>query len=79
MMLVLTRKKNEKIIIDDNIEITVLEMDNGHVQIGIDAPEDIEIYREEIYKKIEKENIEAASKKEIDLNELSGFDLKNND
>ena len=60
-MLVLTRKKDEKIIIDDDIVITVVEMDNNTVKIGIDAPEDIEIHREEIYRQIENENRKAVT------------------
>ena len=62
-MLVLTRKKDEKIIIDDDIEVTVLDAGNGQVQLGIDAPQEIEIHREEVYRKIEQENIEAGSKR----------------
>ena len=70
-MLVLSRKEGEKIIIDDNIEVTVLESENGQVQLGIDAPQSIEIHREEVYRKIEKENREAAEG--IDIGKLSNF------
>jgi carbon storage regulator len=44
-MLVLSRKLNEKIVIDDQIQITVLGIDNGKVQLGIEAPKNIEILR----------------------------------
>mgnify|MGYP006302467085 CR=1 FL=1 len=74
-MLVLTRKKNEKIIIDDNIEITVVHAGNGKVQLGIDAPQDIEIYREEVYREIEEENIEAG-KKTVDVNKLKELKME---
>ena len=45
-MLVLTRNQNESIIIDDDIRITVLNDKHGHVKLGIEAPEDVEIWRE---------------------------------
>ena len=70
-MLVLSRKEGEKIIIDDNIEVTVLESENGQVQLGIDAPKSIEIHREEVYRRIEEENIEAAEG--IDIGKLAEF------
>ena len=73
-MLVLSRKEGEKIIIDDNIEVTVLESENGQVQLGIDAPKSIEIHREEVYRRIEKENIEAAEG--IDIGKLAEFGNK---
>lgn len=74
-MLVLSRKKDEKIIIDDDIEITVVELDNGQVQLGIDAPQEVEIHREEVYRRIKAENI-AASKKGLDLGKLRDFGLE---
>ena len=52
-MLILTRKQNESIVINDDIKITVLSDKHGKVKLGIDAPEDVEIWREEIYKKLE--------------------------
>ncbi|KXZ39062.1 carbon storage regulator, CsrA [Alkalithermobacter thermoalcaliphilus JW-YL-7 = DSM 7308] len=67
-MLVLTRKTNESIIINDNIEIKVLEASSGKVKLGIAAPKDIEIVRSEIRKAVESENKEAISK--IDINKL---------
>ena len=73
-MLVLSRKEGEKIIIDDKIEVTVLETENGQVQLGIDAPKSIEIHREEVYRRIEEENMAASSK--VDISKLSGFGIK---
>lgn len=73
-MLVLTRKKDEKIIIGNNIVVTVLNVEDGQVSLGIDAPEDVSIYREEIYREIIAENREAARKKDrIDLDELTSL------
>ena len=48
-MLILTRSQNESIVIDDDIRITVLSNKHGQVKLGIEAPEDVEIWREEIY------------------------------
>ncbi|MBF8437857.1 carbon storage regulator CsrA [Halanaerobiaceae bacterium Z-7014] len=73
-MLVLTRKKGEKIIIDDNIELTVVEIEGNKVKLGIDAPKSIEIHREEVYRRIEEENKEAASSK--DLSRLGNLVIK---
>lgn len=57
-MLVLTRKIGEKLRIGDDIEITVLQADNPQVKLGIHAPRDISVHREEIYQKIQKEKQE---------------------
>lgn len=54
-MLLLTRKAGQKIIIGDDIEITVLEVRGRHVKLGINAPKDISVHREEIYEKIKSE------------------------
>ena len=59
-MLVLTRKKGESLVIDDQIKVQVVEVKGKQVRIGIEAPKGIKICREEIYKEVEKENIKAA-------------------
>ena len=74
-MLVLTRKKEEKIIIDDDIEITVVEVEGGKVQLGIEAPQEVEIYREEVYEKVKAENIEAT-KKQVKVKDLKQFQVE---
>jgi carbon storage regulator len=51
-MLILTRNQNESIVIDDDIKITVLSYNYGQVRLGIEAPEDVEIWREEIYDRL---------------------------
>lgn len=71
-MLILTRKPNESIIINDHIKITVLGMHaSSQIRIGINAPEEIKIYREEIYKKIQQEKqnalIEFANEEEVSV------------
>ena len=57
-MLILTRKQDESVIIDDDIKVTVLSDKHGHVKIGIEAPDDVEIWREEIYERFGDELIE---------------------
>lgn len=60
-MLALTRKVGESIVIDNNIEITVLEVKGEQVKLGISAPKEIAIFRKEIYVQIQEENKAAAS------------------
>ncbi|MGG4400549.1 carbon storage regulator CsrA [Paenibacillus amylolyticus] len=59
-MLVLSRKKGESIIIQDNIEITVLAVEGDTVRIGISAPKHIDIFRKEVYASIQEANRESA-------------------
>jgi len=58
-MLILTRKTNQKLIINDNIEIVILESYKNSVKIGVNAPNNVQIYREEIYNEIKKSNKQA--------------------
>lgn len=58
-MLALTRKKGESLVVNNNIEITVLEIRGDQIKIGIQAPKDVPIYRKEVYLQIQAEN-EAA-------------------
>ncbi len=55
-MLVLTRKIGETIAIDDNIKITIVQIKGKQVRVGIEAPKETKIYREEIYQAIQQEN-----------------------
>lgn len=70
-MLVLTRKAGEGIIIGDDIRITVVELKGGGVRIGIDAPRELKVHRQEVFERIKQENKEAAQWDIADLNELS--------
>ncbi|MBS4535782.1 carbon storage regulator CsrA [Clostridium sp. D2Q-14] len=69
-MLILSRKKNESVIIGDNIEVIISDIEDGKVKIGINAPKDIDIHRKEIYEDIQKENKEAANSKEVNIDKL---------
>ena len=62
-MLILTRKVYEKLLIGDDITISVLEIRGNQVKIGVDAPKDVAIYREEIYHKV-KETQDKAQQEE---------------
>ncbi len=59
-MLALSRKKNEAIIINNNIEITVLDIRGDQIKLGIAAPKEIPIYRKEVYIQIQNENKQAT-------------------
>lgn len=59
-MLALARKANESIVINNNIEVTVLEIKGDQVKIGINAPKSVSIYRKELYLQIQEANKEAA-------------------
>ena len=60
-MLALSRKKNEALVINNDIEITVLEIKGEQVKIGINAPKNVPIYRKEVYLQIQKANEEATN------------------
>ncbi len=60
-MLVLTRKQNESIIINDDIEIQILGIDGDQIKIGIQAPKSVEIHRKEVYLSIQQENQTAGA------------------
>lgn len=53
-MLVLTRKRDESIIIGDNVRVTVVDVRGDQVKIGIDAPRSVPVHREEVYQEIQQ-------------------------
>lgn len=59
-MLILTRKPGESLYIGDNVKITIVEIKGHQIRVGIDAPAELRIYREEIYLQILEENKKAA-------------------
>ncbi len=68
-MLALSRKKDEAIVINDDIEVTVIEIKGDQVKLGISAPKAIPIYRKEVYVQIQAANKEAA--KSVDAKTLN--------
>ncbi|WP_377887318.1 carbon storage regulator CsrA [Alkalihalobacillus sp. R86527] len=71
-MLVLGRKKDQSIIINDEIELKVISIEGDTVKLGVEAPKNISIHRKEVYVEIQEEN-KLASSQEINLEELKGF------
>lgn len=72
-MLALSRKTGEGLIIDGNIEIKVLEIQGDKVKLGIQAPKEVGIYREEIYAQIKVTNQEALNVEKLDLTHANEF------
>ena len=70
-MLVLTRKIGEGIVIGDDITLKIVEIKGGTIRLGIDAPLDKKIYRQEVYDRIVAENKDAAQWNMMDLDSLS--------
>lgn len=60
-MLVISRKKGESLLIGDDIEITVMKIDDNSVKLSISAPKSVTILRKELYKEVEQENKNAAA------------------
>jgi carbon storage regulator len=75
-MLILTRKLGESIIIDDNVQISVIEINKNNIKIGVNAPRDLPIYREEVYLKIKEENAQASSSGIIDFVDFTSSTLE---
>lgn len=70
-MLVLSRKKGDSIVIQDNIEITIVDISGEQIKLGIKAPKDISIYRKEIYVQIQEENKESILN--VDIKDLKAL------
>lgn len=60
-MLILTRRVGEKLVIGENVIVTVLGVKGNQIRIGIDAPSEIQVHREEIFKRIQQEREEVGS------------------
>jgi carbon storage regulator len=71
-MLVLSRKKNESIIINDHIVVTVVEIRGDKVRLGIDAPKDVTVHRREVYEAIQNQARADASGTPIGSTDVSG-------
>ena len=70
-MLALSRKKNEALVINNNVEITVLEIKGEQVKLGISAPREVPVYRKEVYVQIQETTKEAAGT--VSLDALKGL------
>lgn len=68
-MLVLNRKPGESIILSDNIEIRILDIQDGKIKIGIEAPRDVSILRKEVYDAVKAEN-QSSIESQIDIIKL---------
>ena len=75
-MLVLTRKKDQTIVINDDIEVTVLDIQGDQVRIGINAPRSVSIHRKEVFLEIQQENKKAAEIGNVSLEEIIKNNLK---
>ena len=70
-MLVLKRKAGESIIVADNIEIKIIEVEEGRIKIGIDAPKEVSIIRKEVLDETKSENKTASESRNIDKSALT--------
>lgn len=64
-MLVLSRRKDETIMIGDDVEITIVDIKGDTVRVGISAPREVAVHRKEIYQAIQAENIAAATQQAV--------------
>jgi carbon storage regulator len=68
-MLVLTRKSNQSIMIGDDIEVRVLSVAGDKVRLGIEAPDDVPVFRKEVYVEVRQENPAAGASSRADVDE----------
>jgi len=69
-MLVLTRKRNQSIVVNDNIELTIIDIQGDQVRVGINAPKDVKVFRKEVYVEMTEENQRASNVQMDALNML---------
>lgn len=73
-MLILSRKMNEKIMIGEDIVLSIIEIRGDQVKIGVEAPKSVKVFRQEVYEAIKNEN-RAAATSNTNLETLSGIIL----
>jgi carbon storage regulator len=71
LVLILTRKSGEGMFIGDDIRITILEIRGKQIRLGIEAPASVIVLREEIYRRIQEENLQAAGARDIDVSQIA--------
>ena len=69
-MLVLSRQRDESIIIGDNVVVTIVDIRGDKVRLGIQAPQEIPVHRREVYEAIQRENLQAS---QLDRKDVSGL------
>ena len=70
-MLILTRKSGEGLFIGDDVRITILEIRGKQIRLGIEAPASVIVLREEIYRRIQEENLQAAGARDVDVSQIA--------
>ena len=71
LVLILTRKSGEGLYIGDDVRITILEIRGKQIRLGIEAPASVVVLREEIYRRIQEENLQAAGARDIDVSQIA--------
>jgi len=71
-MLVLSRQRDQSIVIGDNIVVTIVDIRGDKVRLGIDAPSEIPVHRREVYEAIQRENLRASQLDPKDTRDLGG-------
>lgn len=78
-MLILTRKEGEKVYIGTDIKISIISVSENQVKVGIEAPPNVKILREELYEKIKQSMIESKLQTKPEIDELSNLKLNKNE
>ena len=76
-MLVLSRHRDESIMIGDNIVVTIVDIRGDKVRLGIDAPQDIPVHRQEVYEAIQRENRKASQLRSTETRNLGKMSSPN--
>ncbi|HEY1716972.1 MAG TPA: carbon storage regulator CsrA [Verrucomicrobiae bacterium] len=71
-MLILSRKSGESIVIDGNIHVQIMRVDGDVVKIGIEAPANVPVHRQEVYEEIQRSNQQALTQQNMPLPKLDG-------
>ena len=71
-MLILSRKSGESIVIDGRIKVTVVRVEGETVKVGIEAPAQVPVHRQEVYEEIQRSNLQAMMRQSVALPKLAG-------